>query len=157
MTEQELILSNTGLVVKIAKNFKPRNPTELDEYVQLGRIGLLKAIRRYNPSIGKLSTYAWYYIHGEIARYITKENKHVMCSLDSVAEEINIPAESIEDALPNSLTDTERQIIKMRLANHSFSAIGDSFGKTRFWANKVFHSAIVKIQDGQYEEKDIIR
>lgn len=153
--EQDLIESNTGLVISIAKHFKPRNPTELDEYVQLGRIGLLKAIRKYDPEKSKLSTYAWYYIHGEISKHITSESRRVhTVELTDHAQDYD--TENILECFPNTLTEIESEIINMRLKNHSFAEIGKFFGRTRFWANKNYNEALNKIRN-VYEEENSIR
>ena len=57
--EQQLILENMGLVVSLARSFNPKNNQELEEYIQSGRIGLWKAIKKYDPDRGALSTIAW--------------------------------------------------------------------------------------------------
>ena len=45
----DLIEKNMGLVVSVVNSFKPQNYTERDDYIQAGRIGLWKALRKYNP------------------------------------------------------------------------------------------------------------
>ena len=62
MDENKLVQENLGLVITIAKKFKPINHDEYSEYVQIGSIALLRAIRKFDPSRAKLSTFAWRYI-----------------------------------------------------------------------------------------------
>lgn len=68
--ESELIAANMGLVKSIAARFMGRGE-ELDDLIQLGSIGLLKAARGYDESYGTaFSTYAVPMIIGEIRRYL---------------------------------------------------------------------------------------
>lgn len=66
----ELMRSNAPLVYKIARSFMGRG-CEFEDLVQLGSIGMLKAIRSFNPSLGyTFSTYAVPLIVGEIRRFL---------------------------------------------------------------------------------------
>lgn len=68
--ENELVMANMGLVKSIAQRFIGRGE-ELDDLVQLGAIGLIKASRGYDESFGTLfSTYAVPMIMGEIRRFL---------------------------------------------------------------------------------------
>lgn len=67
---EELILSNTALVRSIAKRFLVRH-SDFDDLFQLGCLGLLKAIRSFDLSLGnQFSTYAVPKISGEIRRFL---------------------------------------------------------------------------------------
>ena len=58
-----LAKSNLRFVVQIAREFEGRSSLDLDDLVQEGILGLLKAIDRYDPSRGfKLITYAVWWI-----------------------------------------------------------------------------------------------
>lgn len=68
--EELLVGNNMGLVVGIAKRFINRG-YELEDLVQIGVVGLIKAIRKFDCSLGvKFSTYAVPLIVGEIKRFI---------------------------------------------------------------------------------------
>ncbi len=70
---ERLVEANTGLVKKIALRFTGRG-VELDDLVQIGTIGLVKAIRSFDCERGtQLSTYAVPLIFGEIRRYLRDE------------------------------------------------------------------------------------
>lgn len=145
--EELLIRENTGLIIHIAKIFRPRNPLELDEFVQLGRIGLLKAIRRYNSDKGSLSNYAWHCISGEIKRHLSKERKYEANKRIGESEGALEPNTSLWEYLPESLTETEKEVIQRRLENNTFGQIGELLGGyKKGWANKVYHGAIKKIR-----------
>lgn len=61
---------NTGLIYSVAKRFLGRG-AEMEDLFQLGSIGLLKAVDRFDPSFEvKFSTYAVPMIAGEIRRFL---------------------------------------------------------------------------------------
>lgn len=65
-----VVKNNSGLVWSIVKRFQGRGYENEDLY-QIGTIGLIKAIKNYNPEFNvKLSTYAVSYIIGEIKKFI---------------------------------------------------------------------------------------
>ena len=67
---EELIRRNGGLVASIAARFLGRG-TDYDDLFALGNLGLLKAIRTFDPARGcTLSTYAVPLIFGEIRRFL---------------------------------------------------------------------------------------
>lgn len=68
--EEELIKNNMGLVAGIAKRFINRG-YEMDDLMQIGTVGLIKAIRKFDKNFNvKFSTYAVPLIMGEIRRFI---------------------------------------------------------------------------------------
>ncbi|MBQ6077604.1 MAG: sigma-70 family RNA polymerase sigma factor [Clostridia bacterium] len=70
VAEQRLVTDNLPLVTAIAKRFLNRG-VEMDDLRQLGSIGLLKAIRRFDVSLNVcFSTYAVPLIAGEIKRFL---------------------------------------------------------------------------------------
>ena len=65
-----LLKNNTGLVKSIVKRFLNRG-YEYEDLFQLGSIGLLKAIKNFNPDYNvRFSTYAVPMIAGEIKRFL---------------------------------------------------------------------------------------
>lgn len=73
--KEQLILENTGLVSMAARRFVS-NENELDDLMQLGYIGLIKAIDRFDPSFGVMfSTYAVPMIIGEIRRFLRDDGR----------------------------------------------------------------------------------
>lgn len=67
---EELLVNNTPLVRSIAQRFVGRG-TDLEDLIQIGTIGLLKAIRTFDPERGCVfSTYAVPLIFGEIRRHM---------------------------------------------------------------------------------------
>lgn len=67
---EELIKLNAGLVRSIALRFRDRG-TETEDLIQIGTIGMLRAIRSFDPARGTVfSTYAVPLIIGEIRRHL---------------------------------------------------------------------------------------
>lgn len=66
----KLVENNSGLIWSIVRRFKDRG-YELEDLYQIGSLGFIKAIRRFDTSFEvQLSTYAVPYILGEIKRFI---------------------------------------------------------------------------------------
>ena len=70
LERNKIVQDNMGLVMSIALRFKGRG-VEFDDLVQIGSIGLIKAVSNYDPSFNTvLSTYAVPMIAGEIRRFL---------------------------------------------------------------------------------------
>ena len=68
--EALLVEENMGLVHTVARRFLDRG-TEFEDLVQIGTIGMIKAIRSFSPERGTMfSTYAVPLIVGEIRRHL---------------------------------------------------------------------------------------
>ena len=71
--EAALVEENLGLVRKVARRFLDRG-TEYEDLVQIGTIGMIKAIRSFSTERGTVfSTYAVPLIIGEIRRHLRDE------------------------------------------------------------------------------------
>ena len=67
---EELILHNMRLVIKIAKRYKAFN-CDITDLIQEGNIGLMEAVKRFNPSLNyAFTTYVGCFIKGYILNYI---------------------------------------------------------------------------------------
>lgn len=68
--QDEFLINNKGLVYLVVKKFAGRG-TDNDDLIQLGMIGLYKAMMNFDESFGvKFSTYAVPMISGEIKRFL---------------------------------------------------------------------------------------
>lgn len=71
---QQLARSNLPFVVSVAKKFANRG-ARLDDLVQEGNVGLMKAIEHYDPKKNvRFATYAVWWIRAYITRYL-KDNR----------------------------------------------------------------------------------
>lgn len=69
--ETLVLMAYMPLVNKIAKGLARRSTDPIEDIIQVGAIGLLKAINSYNSNISsKFKTYATYKITGEIKHYL---------------------------------------------------------------------------------------
>lgn len=59
-----------GYIVAVLKSVKEKweyyGGLNLDDYINLGRIGLMKAAKKFDPEKGKFSSYAWNWVKGEL-------------------------------------------------------------------------------------------
>lgn len=66
-----IVVAAMPFVKKIACGLARRSTDPVDDLIQVGAVGLIKAIDLYNPEVGtKFKTYATYLITGEIRHYL---------------------------------------------------------------------------------------
>ncbi len=100
----KLVEENNGLIWGIVKRFKDRG-YELEDLYQIGSIGFIKSIRRFDTSFEvKLSTYAVPYILGEIKRFIRDDGSV------KVSRSIKELAVKIKDIQAKYLKETGEEI-----------------------------------------------
>ncbi len=95
-----LVEKNVGLVWSIVKRFQNRG-YEIDDLYQIGSIGLIKAINKFDASYDvKFSTYAVPMIIGEIKRFIRDDGIiKVSRSLKEIASKARITKEILSKEL----------------------------------------------------------
>lgn len=99
--EHELFELNLRLVISFAKHCGVFNRTDALDLIQEGNLGLLEAVRRFDPSRGnRFSTYARFWIRQKILTVLTGGHRksHVSCSLDQV---IGDDGRTIGDLVPD--------------------------------------------------------
>jgi RNA polymerase sigma-B factor len=68
--EEELVLGHLGIAEGIARNYSGPG-REIDDLQQVARLGLLKAVRGFDPDHGAdFAAYAVPTVHGELKRYL---------------------------------------------------------------------------------------
>ncbi|MCD7878873.1 MAG: sigma-70 family RNA polymerase sigma factor, partial [Candidatus Gastranaerophilales bacterium] len=66
-----IVIAAMPLVNKIARGLARRNTDPVEDIIQVGSVGLVKAIHLYNPKVSEnFKTYATYLITGEIRHYL---------------------------------------------------------------------------------------
>lgn len=124
LDETRIVEDYTKLVYHIAQKFKPNNSYELEDFVQIGYMGLLKAIKKYDKTKAKFSTIAWYYIKWEIIRYLSKKKVDlVYYDGDSFCDSEAYDAESLQDFIPFNLTQEQQTILQLRLDGFTMKQI----------------------------------
>jgi len=140
----ELIQQNMPLVISIANSFKPKNSTELNDLIDAGRIGLWKALRKYDPDKGKLSTYSWRPIQWAMIQEVRKNRRFTyMCDISSP---VVYDSEAVWEYLPDSLTSLEKQILALRWEGYRFSEICDLVNEPANSIRNKFYRLLKKIK-----------
>jgi RNA polymerase sigma-32 factor len=144
-----LVAANLRLVVKLAHEYH-RNPLSLLDLVQEGNIGLMQAVKKYDPERGvKLSSYAAWWIRAYILRYIMDNWKMVKLGTTEAQRKLFFKLRQEQDKLmaqgfevtPKMLAErlnvTEQDVVEMdqRLGHDEMSLDapvgGDDSGATR--------------------------
>ena len=158
-----LIENNTGLVKSVAGRFFNRG-YDREEILQLGMIGLFKAIRNFDFSYGvKFSTYAVPLISGEIKRFL-RDNGFIKVSRQTKELASLILEKSLEYEKQTGLSPTVSEL--SRIIGHSPEDIifamnsTESVSSLDSMINDDENSArILKIQDDNaaFEEQTVNR
>lgn len=156
--EEQLVIDNFGLVMSIAYKYRPQFPDDHDDLIQIGSIGLLKAIRTFDASLGnQLSTLATIAINREILKRLSKKKLRVESILDGeydiVDDSINeFESDIFSGNLYTGITSEDKKLLYMRFyLNCTFEEIGDEFNKTRQWANLKINNIVKKIKENEKE------
>ena len=141
LAREILIKRNLRLVAHIAKKYSV-SPTEADDIISVGTMGLIKAVDTFRPECGtRFATYAVRCLQNEILMYFRAQKKHMsdtslseildidkdgnpltymdILSLDDdIAEKIDvkIKSEQLMNLIEKKLCKREKQIIFMRYA-----------------------------------------
>jgi RNA polymerase sporulation-specific sigma factor len=143
-TENDLCKENIGLVQKIARSFYP-SKSDLDDYVQVGMIGLLKAVRSHDPNKGKLSTFAHKCITNELIRY-TGKNRIVTEELINNEQEYSCDFVNLL-AVFDCVTEDEKKILLLKFeSGYTFQAIADLLKIPYHKVKNQYKKAIKKIK-----------
>ena len=129
--EERLIRKNYGLVVSQALYFLDDN--NFDDYIQAGLIGLLKAIRTYDESKAKFSTFASVCVKNAISTLNKKAKKLGDPNFRRVLEQDGAydNKENIEDYLPDFLLEEHKFIIKLKTQGYTNAEIGSFISCTK--------------------------
>lgn len=94
--KEDIIKENSGLIWSIVKKFKGRGH-ELEDLYQIGSIGLLKCIEKFDMSYDvKFSTYAVPMIIGEIKRFLRDDG---MIKISRPLKELSVKAKYAREEL----------------------------------------------------------
>ncbi len=169
-----LVASNLRLVVKLAHEYH-RNPLSLLDLIQEGNIGLMQAVKKYDPDRGvKLSSYAAWWIRAYILRYIMDNWKMVKLGTTEAQrklffklrqEQEKLIAQGFEPSpklLAERLNVTEQDVVEMdqRLGHDELSIdapLGDDPKNTR--AERYLPSTAAGAEErlGNEELKELFR
>lgn len=139
--ESDLVSQHMGLVTSLA-SILLTDADELEDYIQIGYIGLLKAIRKYE-GYNAFSTMAWRYIFWEIQKSQKKKvvKTYTNFNCDSVIDE----STPFQHYLP-ALKQEESHILNLRLSGYTYPEIGQNIGRSRYVARNKLVAVINKIK-----------
>ncbi|MGD9683601.1 MAG: RNA polymerase sigma factor RpoD/SigA [Candidatus Obscuribacterales bacterium] len=111
---ERFVLANLRLVVGIAKRYTGRG-LSLEELIQEGNVGLLKAVDRFEPDRGnRFSTYAVWWIRQQIVSALKAKNRTKSTSIDPNTEEG--PLDLPDPFAPDPMEEAERTLGRHVLA-----------------------------------------
>ena len=134
MNENEIVDEHFGLVIKQVLSFNPASSHDFDDYVQAGSIGLLNAIRSYDKKKGPFDAWACRLIFQQILRHVQSSTNEESSLVEDVMQEE--AGDTIWDYVPDSLTDADIFLLKLRIAGYTLEEIGEKYDKTRAWAGQ---------------------
>ncbi len=145
---EKLFDQHYGLLVSQALSFRPRCQSDLDDYIQIGSFGMIKAIRQYDNNVGRFSTFAICCIRNSIMNYLRGQRKfRYDITLDEPVS--TIPKENILDYLPENLTPHERHIIQLKIDGWTMTEIGDEFSYPCYRIRRIINDIYDKIRHAQ--------
>jgi len=147
--ESQLVRDNYGLVVSQALSFLSDNKSSLDDYIQAGLIGLLKAIRNYDKDKSKFSTFASVCVRNEMLNLKRKSKKDLVLFNDDILQgnHPEVIVSSFFEYIPDSIGEEERFIIKLKLMNHTNSEIAEHLSCSKSTVTNRFKKIIDSIKE----------
>lgn len=98
------------LVKRIARGLARRNTDPVEDITQVGSVGLIKAIKLYNPEVSEnFKTYATYLITGEIRHYLRDKASMIKAprEIHELAYRVNQLIEKLKDSSGNVPSEIE--------------------------------------------------
>ena len=113
---RQLIMSHLRLVIKIARSYSGYGLNQSD-LVQEGNIGLMKAVKRFDPSRGvRLVSFAMYWIKAEIQEFVVRNWRLVKTATTKAQRKLFFNLRSMKKTL-QPLKQEEIKEIELKLEN----------------------------------------
>src|SRR5690242_4407175 len=113
---RQLVLSHLRLVVAVSRNYLGYGLPQAD-LIQEGNIGLMKAVRRFDPERGvRLVSFALHWIKAEIHEYVLRNWRLVKVATTKAQRKLFFNLRSMKNDLgPMTLEDIERVAGELRV------------------------------------------
>jgi RNA polymerase sigma-B factor len=138
------------LVRQIARRYSQYNPDSLEDLVQVGSIGLLKAVKYYDPNRARsasFKTLATCYIRGEIRHYLRDHTSIVQ--VPRKLTEINAQLAQLEEKLTKQF---DRAPTVPELAAASGYSVADVLEAQQSWEARIHYESFDS--HGEEEERE---
>ena len=111
---RQLIMSHLRLVIKIARSYSGYGLNQAD-LVQEGNIGLMKAVKRFDPTRGvRLVSFAMYWIKAEIQEFVVRNWRLVKTATTKAQRKLFFNLRSMKKTLkplkPSEITDIAKEL-----------------------------------------------
>lgn len=142
MNKESLVIDNLKLIYFVMKKMKLYG--DLNEYYEVGLIGLVKASKKYNPSTGyNFGTFAYRCIFNEIRNYIrmselgtNKANKNTI-SLETVIYNKGSEEIILKDTLKSEI-NLEKELLKKEQIKMLYNSISKLKERDKFVINHYY-------------------
>ena len=173
--KDKLIMHNLRLVAHITKKYQ-NVPEEMEDYISVGIIGLIKAIDSFDAGRGRLATYACRCIDNELLMMLRAKKKSARevslyepVGTDKEGNEIQIydlctekddveltlekseTYEELRKAMESVLEDREREVLIKRYGlfgttEHTQQEVGELYGISRSYVSRIEKKALSKLE-----------
>ena len=136
-----LVLSHLRFVVRIARGYKGYGLPEAD-LIQEGNIGLMKAVKRFDPTIGvRLVSFAVHWVRAEIHEYVlrnwrivkvatTKAQRKLFFNLRSAKKRLSWLSQEEINAVAKDLGVSSESVVEMEKRLNAYDAAFDGHPAT---------------------------
>ena len=148
MTIEEYLKQHERIVHHYLNNIAV-SKNDYDDYVQIGLMGLCRAYDTYNEEHNcKPSTWAYNNVRWAILRHIDRHsNEDILCDPHEFDVMSNESSDSLQDYISSNFSDTEVDIINMRMMGYTYEQIGKKHHMNRQAVSKMYKDTILKIQE----------
>ena len=134
---RQLVMSQLRFVVHIARTYKGYG-LPMADLVQEGNIGLMKAVKRFDPDVGvRLISFAVHWIRAEIHEYVirnwrivkvatTKSQRKLFFKLRSAKKQLNWFSQEEVDAVAADLGVDPKVVVEMESRMHGHDSAFDA-------------------------------
>jgi RNA polymerase sigma-32 factor len=166
---KRLILSHLRVVVSIARGYDGYGLNQAD-LIQEGNIGLMKAVKRFEPSRGvRLFSFAIHWIKAEIHEFIlrnwrlvriatTKPQRKLFFNLRSMRKSMNALSDKEAQAIADDLGVKREEVLEMetRLSGHDIALVAEDDKEDSFapidWLTDTEHEPTRMLEKKSYEK-----